>query len=136
MPRNGKILISGVEQTTTPFNVTLPNLGAVTYTTNANFNKKDTINYTGFDGILNSSNSARIVFTVNPTNDTTIINVPGQQSVLENTPTTIAGISLSDIDLDDGPVTVTLTADEGFNRSDYNTIKDNIQIKLSQWRSD
>ena len=24
------------------------------------------------------------------------------------------------------------TADEGFNRSDYNTIKDNIQIKLSQ----
>jgi hypothetical protein len=28
------------------------------------------------------------------------------------------------------------TADQGFNRSDYNTIKDNIQIKLSQWRSD
>ena len=114
LPRNGKILVSGVEQTATPFNVTLPNLDAVTYTPNANFNKKDTVNFTGFDGNLNSSNSARIVFTVTPTNDTTIITVPGQQSVLENTPTTIAGISLSDIDVDDGPVTVTLTADEGF----------------------
>jgi ELWxxDGT repeat protein len=114
LPRNGKVLVSGVEQTATPFNVTLPNLDAVTYSPNPNFNKKDTVNFTGFDGNLNSSNSARIVFTVNPTNDTTIISAPGQQTILENTATTVAGISLSDIDVDDGDVTVTLSSDNGF----------------------
>jgi len=114
LPRNGKMLVDGVEQTSTPFNVTLPNLDVLTYTPNANFNKKDTINFTGFDGGLNSSNTARVVFTVSPTNDTTIFTVPGQQNVLENTNSTIAGITLSDIDVDDGDVSVTLSVNNGF----------------------
>lgn len=114
LPRNGKIFVGSTEQTSTPFNVTKPQLNNFTYTPNQDFNRKDTINFTGFDGTVNSNNTARIIFTVDPANDTTIITAPVQVQVLENVTTHITGVVLSDVDVDDGDVNVTLSCSNGF----------------------
>ena len=93
-------------------------LAGLTYQGNLNFNGNDTLNLTANDqgftgaGAIGIDNKA-LAITVTPVNDPPVITVPGAQTINEDTPLALAGISLTDVDAGTNPITVTLSALNG-----------------------
>ena len=71
-------------------------LAGLAYTGNLDFNGPDTLTVATSDGTATDTDT--IAITVNPVNDAPINTVPGAQSVAEDTPLPIAGVSVADID--------------------------------------
>ncbi|GKS64187.1 hypothetical protein YTPLAS72_14910 [Nitrospira sp.] len=70
--------------------------GTVTYTPNANFNGPDSFTYTITSGGV--TETATVNVTVTAVNDPPVNTVPGAQSVNEDTPLALSGISVNDVD--------------------------------------
>lgn len=67
-PSNGELAVSGIQQTVYPFIASSTVLDAISYTPDADFSGRDTVEFRGFDGAL-YSNTAEIRFTIDPVND-------------------------------------------------------------------
>ncbi|XHX80206.1 MAG: cadherin-like domain-containing protein [Stenomitos frigidus ULC029] len=93
-------------------------LSGLSYRGNLNFNGSDTLTLTANDqgntgsGPIGIENRTLTV-TVTAVNDAPVINVPGSQTVDEDTDLTLSGISLADVDASTNPITVTLSAVNG-----------------------
>ena len=93
-------------------------LSGLSYRGNLNFNGSDTLTLTANDqgntgsGPIGIDNRT-LVLTVTAVNDAPVINVPGSQTVDEDTNLTLSGISLADVDANANPITVTLSAVNG-----------------------
>ena len=84
-------------------------LAGLAYTGNLDFNGPDTLTVATSDGTATDTDT--IAITVNPVNDAPINTVPGAQSVAEDTPLPIAGVSVADID--SSALTTTLSVAHG-----------------------
>src|SRR6185503_2614432 len=84
-------------------------LAGLAYTGNLNFNGSDTLTVTTSDGLAQDIDTVAI--TVNAVNDAPVNTVPGPQSVNEDTPLLIAGVSVADVD--SPALTTTLTVTSG-----------------------
>ncbi|RYF78764.1 MAG: tandem-95 repeat protein, partial [Comamonadaceae bacterium] len=106
-PVNGTVAGTDVDGDTLSYAVTTPatngtvtidpSTGAYTYTPTANFNGSDTFTVTISDG-QGGTVQVPVSVTINPVNDAPVNTVPGAQSVAEDTPLTIIGISVNDVD--------------------------------------
>ncbi|MEX0270554.1 Ig-like domain-containing protein [Leptolyngbyaceae cyanobacterium UHCC 1019] len=93
-------------------------LAGLTYLSDRNYNGADllTMNVSdnGFTGNgIPLSASKLITLTINPTNDAPVITVPSSQSVNEGTDLRISGISINDVDVSNGNLTVAVSAVSG-----------------------
>ncbi|MBX9660986.1 MAG: tandem-95 repeat protein, partial [Nitrospiraceae bacterium] len=70
--------------------------GTVTYTPNANYNGPDSFTYTITSGGV--TETATVNVTVTAVNDTPVNQVPGAQTLAEDTPLAITGLSVNDVD--------------------------------------
>ncbi|OQW33699.1 MAG: hypothetical protein A4C66_04015, partial [Nitrospira sp. HN-bin3] len=70
--------------------------GTVTYTPNANFNGTDSFTYTITSGGV--TETATVNVTVTAVNDAPVNTLPGAQTVAEDQPLTISGLSVTDVD--------------------------------------
>ncbi len=86
--------------------------GAFVYTPAPNFNGTDSFvyRYTDANG---DSKTATVMLTVNPVNDAPVNTVPSAQSTPEDTPLTISGVSVNDVDGAATVLTTTLTVPAG-----------------------
>ena len=84
-------------------------LAGLSYTGNLDFNGSDTLTVTTGDGTAQDIDT--IAITVNPVADAPVNTVPGAQTVNEDTPLPIAGVSVADAD--GGTPTTTLTVTSG-----------------------
>ncbi|MEQ1652403.1 MAG: Ig-like domain-containing protein, partial [Hyphomicrobium sp.] len=66
--------------------------------------------YTVTDGV-GGTDTATLALAVSPDNDAPVNTVPGPQTIAEDTPTAISGVSVADLDAD--PLTTTLTVTNG-----------------------
>ncbi|MEM7800077.1 MAG: tandem-95 repeat protein, partial [Chloroflexota bacterium] len=69
----------------------------ITYTPDTNFNGSDSFTYDISDG-NSGTDTATVNITVNPINDAPVNTVPGPQSVDEDVPLAVTGISAADVD--------------------------------------
>ncbi|HVR67593.1 MAG TPA: Ig-like domain-containing protein [Verrucomicrobiae bacterium] len=109
---NGDLL--SVSLATGPSNGTLtlnPN-GRFTYVPNANFNGKDSFTYQVSDG-NGGFDVASVTLTVTAVNDAPVLTAPASIAVTEDTAVTISGISVTDVDVGTGVMTVTLAVPSG-----------------------
>jgi len=88
--------------------------GTFTYTPFDNFNGTDSFTYKANDGMADS-NVATVTITVNAINDRPTVSVPGPVTVGEGESVVIGGISVADVDVEEGTgeVRVTLSIAEG-----------------------
>jgi VCBS repeat-containing protein len=84
-------------------------LAGLTYTGTLNFNGTDTLTIATSDTIATDTDT--IAITVNAVNDAPVNNVPGAQSVAEDTPLPIAGVAVADVD--SSTLTTTLNVSGG-----------------------
>ena len=101
-------LIGGPSNGTLTLN---PN-GRFVYTPNANYNGTDSFTYQVSDG-NGGFDSATVTLTVTAVNDAPVLTAPGPIAVTEDTAAAISGISVADIDVGTGLVTVTLAVPSG-----------------------
>ena len=104
---NGDLL--SVSLSSGPSNGTLtlnPN-GRFTYTPNADFNGTNSFTYQASDGNGGFALAA-VTLTVTAVNDAPVLTTPGTIAVTEDTATKISGISVADVDVGTGTITVTL----------------------------
>ena len=92
--------VSGVTQGANGVVVNLGG-GQVRYTPNVNFSGTDSFSYSISDGNGGTA-SAVVLVAVTPVNDPPTLAVPGAQTFLANTAKVIGGISVSDIDVNQG----------------------------------
>ena len=87
--------------------------GTFTYTAaDPNFNGTDSFTYTVEDsGDL--TDTATVTVTVNAVNDAPVNTLPDSYTTSEDTPLLLTGLSVSDVDVGDGDLTVTLSVDSG-----------------------
>ena len=104
---NGDLL--SVSLSSGPSNGTLTLLanGRFTYTPNADFKGTDSFIYQVSDG-NGGFDLAAVTLTVTAVNDAPVLTTPGTIAVTEDTATTISGISVADVDVGTGMITVTL----------------------------
>jgi len=93
-------------------------LAGLTYLSDRNYNGSDllTMNVSdnGFTGNgIPLSASKLINLTINPVNDAPVITVPSNQSATEGTDLRISGISINDVDVNNGNLTVAISAVSG-----------------------
>ncbi len=93
-------------------------LAGLTYLSDRNYNGSDllTMNVSdnGFTGNgIPLSASKLINLTINPTNDAPVITVPSSQFITEGTDLRISGISITDVDVNNGNLTVAVSAVSG-----------------------
>ena len=101
-------LISGPSSGTLTLNAN----GRFTYTPNADFNGTDSFTYQVSDG-NGGFDSASVLLTVTAVNDAPVLAAPGTIAVTEDTPATVSGISVTDVDIGTGNITVTLSVPSG-----------------------
>ena len=107
------VLVSGPAHGTLTLN---PN-GSFTYTPDLNFNGTDSFTYKANDGSADSA-AATVNLTVNAVNDAPVNTVPGTQTIAEDGTRTFStangnAISVSDVDVGSGNLTVTLSVAHG-----------------------
>jgi hypothetical protein len=85
--------------------------GTWTYTPALNDDTAVTFSYTVTDGTLSAAGTANLDIT--PVNDAPVNNVPGAQSVNEDTALSITGLGINDVDLGVGTATTRLTVANG-----------------------
>jgi len=116
-------------------------LASLTYRGNANFSGSDSlrinVNDNGFTGNgTPQSDAETIAITITAVNDAPVITVPGTQSGRENTNLIINGISVTDVDLGNGTLSVALIASgslslssvEGLNFAEGDGIQDSSML--------
>jgi uncharacterized protein YjiK len=86
--------------------------GSFTYTSAENFNGSDGFTYTVSDGKGRSA-TATVVITVNAVNDAPVLTVPGAHVTPEDVAVNIAGISVADVDANEGTGTVSVSLSVG-----------------------
>ncbi|MGD2055097.1 MAG: Ig-like domain-containing protein, partial [Gammaproteobacteria bacterium] len=86
--------------------------GSFTYTPDAEFSGTDTFTYVANDG-NNDSNVATVTITVTGDNDAPVNTIPATQVVLEDTQTSISGISVTDPDAGPGIIDTRLSVSNG-----------------------
>ena len=87
-------------------------LASLSYQGNLNYNGPDTLTVTSTDG--NSATDVDVVgITVTAVNDAPVNTVPGTQTVVEETQTAIAGLSVADVDAGAGLITTQLQVSNG-----------------------
>ncbi|MGD8934195.1 MAG: Ig-like domain-containing protein, partial [Gammaproteobacteria bacterium] len=86
--------------------------GSFTYTPDAEFSGTDSFTYVANDG-NNDSNVATVTITITGDNDAPVNTVPGTQVVLEDTQTSIPGISVTDPDAGPGIISTQLSVSNG-----------------------
>jgi VCBS repeat-containing protein len=91
--------------------VTLNASNQLVFTPAANFNGTSTFSYTVTSGGV--AETANVTVTVNAVNDTPTLTVPANVAAVEDTPVTVTGIVVSDIDAGSGAVRVTLSVPVG-----------------------
>ena len=88
--------------------------GSFTYTPNANYAGRDSLQYQVCDnGVPSKCDTAWLHLTVNPVNDAPVVSVPTSIAVTEDVASALTGISFSDVDAGANPVTVTLSVPTG-----------------------
>ncbi|WP_164108661.1 MULTISPECIES: MBG domain-containing protein [Sphingobacterium] len=88
--------------------------GSFTYTPNANYAGRDSLQYQVCDnGVPSKCDTAWLYLTVNPVNDAPVVSVPTSIAVTEDVASALTGISFSDVDAGANPVTVTLSVPTG-----------------------
>lgn len=93
-------------------------LASLLYQPNLNFNGQDRIivnvNDQGRTGGVAATDTDTLTINVTPVNDVPVLTVPTvAQRINEDTPLTLPGITVSDVDAGTGELQVTLTADQG-----------------------
>jgi VCBS repeat-containing protein len=86
--------------------------GSFTYTPDANYSGVDTFTYVANDG-NSDSNVATVTITISGDNDAPVNTVSGVQTILEDTQTAIAGISVADADAGTAAITTQLSVTAG-----------------------
>jgi hypothetical protein len=89
--------------------VTLNANGTLNFVPTTNFNGSTSFTYTVTSG--GTTETATVNVTVNPVNDTPVNTIPGNQNTLEDTPLSISGVSVSDVD--GGTLTTTISVLHG-----------------------
>ncbi|MFM9844655.1 MAG: cadherin-like domain-containing protein, partial [Dongiaceae bacterium] len=92
--------------------LTLNANGRFTYTPNADYNGTDSFTYQVADG-NGGFDSATVTLIVTAVNDAPVLAAPGTIAVTEDTAAAISGISVADVDVGTGMVTVTLAVPSG-----------------------
>jgi hypothetical protein len=92
--------------------------GAFTYTPDADYNGPDSFTFTVTDdatagGAALTSDPATGLVTVNAVNDAPILTVPGEQTTPEDIAVTITGISVADVDVNEGTGEIQVTLSVG-----------------------
>ena len=103
------VLAAPANGTLTSFNTAT---GAFVYTPALNFNGTDTFTYTVTDAD-GDTKTATVTITVAPTNDAPVNIVPGAQTTSEDTPLSITGVSINDVDGAGVALTTTLSIPAG-----------------------
>ncbi|MBF0621775.1 MAG: tandem-95 repeat protein [Magnetococcales bacterium] len=86
---------------------------SIDYTPAANFSGTEVLTYELTNTASGLTDTGTLTITVNAANDAPSVTVPTAQSVLEDTPLNITGISLADVDSASGNIQVTLEATAG-----------------------
>ncbi|WP_270090706.1 autotransporter-associated beta strand repeat-containing protein [Sphingobacterium sp. SYP-B4668] len=88
--------------------------GSFTYTPNANYAGRDSLQYQVCDdGVPSKCETAWLHLTINPVNDAPVVTVPANISVTEDVASPLTGISFSDVDAGANSVLVTLSVPSG-----------------------
>ena len=89
--------------------------GKVTYAHNDSETTSDSFSFSLADGGEDGSTPASGTFniTIDPVNDAPVNTVPGRQTVAEETPTSILGLSISDVDAGAGSTSTRLVVSGG-----------------------
>ncbi|GGG05039.1 hypothetical protein GCM10010924_37030 [Rhizobium wenxiniae] len=108
---NGQAISAGNPVAVTGGTVSLNADGTLTFTAAANYNGNPSFSYTVSDGAI--SRDATVSGTVRAINDAPVNNLPGSFNGAEDTDLPLTGISITDIDAGNAPVTVTLGVNAG-----------------------
>ncbi len=104
---NGDLLSVSLSSGPSNGTLTLLSNGRFTYTPNADFKGTDSFIYQVSDG-NGGFDLAAVTLTVTAVNDAPVLTTPGTIAVTEDTATKISGISVADVDVGTGTITVTL----------------------------
>ena len=104
---NGDLLSVSLSSGPSNGTLTLLSNGRFTYTPNADFKGTDSFTYQVSDGNGGFALAA-VTLTVTAVNDAPVLTTPGTIAVTEDTATKISGISVADVDVGTGTITVTL----------------------------
>jgi ELWxxDGT repeat protein len=110
LPSNGSLKLNNVNVTANQ-EISLADLGNLTFTPNLNYNGIAGFTWNGFDGIVYATNPATVSITVSPVNDAPeLVNRIQDVSFYSNTSTNffIPGNAFRDVDLDNLTYTATL----------------------------
>ncbi len=112
---SGTVTLNG---TMDEINATMADAAGIQYQSTLNYNGSDTLTITtsdlgatGSPGPLTDTDS--IAVTVSPVNDAPVNTVPLSAAATSNLPTTISGISITDVDAGTSDIQVTLTVAQG-----------------------